>query len=249
MIPPSYFYTFDVPEFGLVGYYYPNINWEGAPAVVQRDVFLTAGEVLPTPYSIIWQGKILVEQPGLYKFGLNSDDGSMLYLDERLVVDNGGSHGARYVEGSINLSGGYHDIELRYFQEGGSRELELWWTLPEGKRELIPPTILFPWEGEVPARQAEAAQIATPPAGAVADSLWRVWGEGAEMQPRGVAVSPVTGWVYVSDAASRRVQVFDRAGELLFAARCWPRGANMARGRASSISPPTWPWGQTARYT
>ena len=217
VIPPSYFYTFDVPEFGLVGYYYPNINWEGAPAVVQRDVFLTAGEVLPTPYSIIWQGKILVEQPGLYKFGLNSDDGSMLYLDERLVVDNGGSHGARYVEGSINLSGGYHDIELRYFQEGGSRELELWWTLPEGKRELIPPTILFPWEGEVPARQAEAAQIATPPAGAVADSLWRVWGEGAEMQPRGVAVSPVTGWVYVSDAASRRVQVFDRAGELLFA--------------------------------
>jgi DNA-binding beta-propeller fold protein YncE len=37
------------------------------------------------------------------------------------------------------------------------------------------------------------------------------------MAPRGVDVSPVTGWIYVSDASDRRVRVFDAEGGELFA--------------------------------
>ncbi|UCC64399.1 MAG: hypothetical protein JSV36_04900, partial [Anaerolineae bacterium] len=223
-VPLSSFYTFEVPEFGLVGYYYPNSRWEGPPKVVQRDIFLTAGEVLPAPYSIIWRGKLLVEQPGLYRLGTNSDDGSLLYVDGQLVVDNGGSHGARYVEGSVNLTAGYHDVELHYFQEGGSRALDLWWTLPSGKKELIPPTRLFPWEGEVPAKAVAVPSLPEAPSpGQLADQIWQVWtyeGEGDEgigLEARGVAVNSHNGWVYVADAVGRRIQVFDAAGELLFA--------------------------------
>jgi 4-amino-4-deoxy-L-arabinose transferase-like glycosyltransferase/sugar lactone lactonase YvrE len=220
-VPPSSFYTFEVPEFGLVGYYYPNSHWEGPPKTVQRDIFLTAGEVLPSPYSITWRGKLLVELPGPYKLGTYSDDGSLLYVNGGLVVDNGGHHGARYAEGSVALTAGYHDVELRYFQDGGSRALDLWWTLPDGKRELIPPTNLFPWEGEVPAtRAARPSRPGAPPPGGLADQIWQVWtykgDEEAGMEARGVAVSLVNGWVYVADAAGRRVQVFDVAGEPLF---------------------------------
>jgi len=222
VVSPSSFYAFEVPEFGLVGYYYPNASWEGSPRVVQRDIFMTAGEVLPSPYSIVWRGKLLVERPGLYKLATKSDDGSLLFVDGQLVVDNGGSHGAHYVEGSVNLTAGYHDIELRYFQDGGSRELEMWWTLPDDKKELIPLTKLFPWEGEAPAWQpAEPEQVEAPLPGALADRAWRVWmakeeGEGM-MEPRGVAVSPVTGWIYVADAAHRCLRVFDIEGAELFA--------------------------------
>ena len=224
IVPASSFYTFEVPEFGLVGYYYPNPRWEGSPRVVQRDIFLTAGEVLRSPYSIIWRGKLLVERPGLYKLGTNSDDGSLLYVDGRLVVDNGGPHGARYVEGSINLTAGYHDVELRYFQDGGSRALDLWWTLPDGRKELIPPTNLLPWEGEVAAwqQQAEPFQVEAPSPGVLADQVWQTWtyktegDEGTEMEPRGVAVNPLTGWVYVADPVHRCLQAFDAGGELLF---------------------------------
>jgi len=227
-VPPSAFYAFEMPEYGLNGYYFPNADWQGSPRVVQRDLFLTAGEVLRAPYSIIWRGKLLAEESGLYKLGTNSDDGSLLFVDGQLVVDNGGPHGARYVEGSANLTAGYHDFELRYFQDGGSRALDVWWTLPGGKRELISPTSLFPWEGEAPAwRPAEPEQAQVPLPGVLAGQAWRVWaateeegqereGEGA-MSPRGVAVSPVTGWIYVSDAVERQVRVFDAEGTQLFA--------------------------------
>jgi sugar lactone lactonase YvrE len=219
VVSPSAFYAFEVPEFGLVGYYYPNSHWEGSPRVVKRDFFLTAGEVLPSPYSIIWRGKLLIDQPGLYGLGTNSDDGSLLYVDGQLVVDNDGPHGARYIEGSIGLLAGYHDIELRYFQDGGSRELELWWTLPDGKRELIPPTQLFPWEGTVRVRQPVSPEQAEPlPPGALADQVWQVWDrktvgdEGEGVEARGVAISPITGWIYVADAVNRHLRVFDADG-------------------------------------
>jgi DNA-binding beta-propeller fold protein YncE len=176
---------------------------------------------LRSPYSIIWRGKLLAERPGLYKLGTNSDDGSLLFVDGGLVVDNGGLHGARYVEGSLNLTAGYHDFELRYFQDGGSRALDLWWTPPGGKKELIPPTNLFPWEGDVPARRpAEPEQAETPLPGTLADQTWRTWTveEGERMmEPRGVAVSPATGWIYVADASGRRLRVFDAEGRELFA--------------------------------
>ncbi len=223
IVPSTSFYTFEVPDFGLIGYYYANARWQGTPLVVQRDIFLTAGEVLPAPYSIIWRGKLLAEQAGQYTLGTKSDDGSLLYLDGRLVVDNGGAHGARYVEAQINLTAGYHDIELHYFQEGGSREFELWWIRPDDRKELIPPTNLLPWEGESPAWQPSQPEIAEAPLpGALADKVWQIWpveeegGEREAMSPRGVAVSPVNGWLYVSDASSRRVRVFDGVGNELF---------------------------------
>jgi len=222
VVPPWSFYAFEVPEFGLVGYYYPNTRWQGAPRVVQRDILLTAGEVLPSPYSIVWRGKLLAEQPGLYRLATNSDDGSLLYIDGQLVVDNGGPHGVRYVEGSIHLTAGYHDVELRYFQDGGSRALDLWWTLPDGKKTLIPPTKLFPWEGDAPAWQpAEQARAESPLPGGLADLLWQSWTGGEKekgaMSPRGVAVSPVNGWIYVADAGGCCLQVFDMGGKQLFA--------------------------------
>ncbi len=219
VVPPRSFYALDVPDFGLVGYYYPNTTWQGPPTVVQRDIFLTAGEVLPAPYSIIWRGKLLIEQPGLYRLATNSDDGSLLFVDSQLVVDNGDSHGACYVEGSINLAAGYHDFELRYFQEKGSGTLELLWMPPGGAQGPIPPTVLFPWEGEVPAGQMlEPGPVESPLPGVLADQPWQVWvAEEGMMEPRGVAVSPVTGWIYVTDASGRCVRVFDAGGQELFA--------------------------------
>jgi 4-amino-4-deoxy-L-arabinose transferase-like glycosyltransferase/sugar lactone lactonase YvrE len=221
VVPSLSFYALEVPEFGLVGYYYPNAGWEGSPRVVQRDIFLAAGEVLPAPYSIIWRGKLLVEQAGLYHLGTNSDDGSLLFVDGQLVVDNGGSHGLRYVEGSVNLTAGYHDAELRYFQDGGSRVLELWWTLPEGRRELIPPTKLFPWEGDIPLWQpVEPARTESPLPVMAASQVWQIWtgkeGDGEEgmMEPRDVAVDQ-RGYVYVADTGNRRVLVFDNEGQFI----------------------------------
>ena len=43
-------------------------------------------------FAIDYAGKFWIENPGLYRFRLVSDDGAMLYIDGELVADNDGVH-------------------------------------------------------------------------------------------------------------------------------------------------------------
>lgn len=231
-IPTSHLYNLEVPPNGLVGYYRRGTGWEGPPQAIQVDWFLFPNDILPAPFSIEWRGKIHAPVTGLYTFGTNSDDGSYVYLDGQLVVDNGGSHGSRYREGQIFLEEGYHDIVVQYFQEIGSREMELWWTPPGGPREIVPLEALWTGAGEMPELPVAAPPaVPTPPAPTVAPpapvpgtlgvAFDRAWGSqgagpGQFQDPRGVAVD-AAGHVYVADTGNRRVQKFTAEGVLLLA--------------------------------
>ena len=67
---------------------------------------------------------------GSYEFRLTSDDGSELWLNETLVIDHDGLHGATPMDGSITLSAGLHPLKLRFFQDGGGFALKLEWRPP-----------------------------------------------------------------------------------------------------------------------
>ncbi len=43
-------------------------------------------------FAIDYSGRFWIENPGLYRFELTSDDGSKLYVDDRPVVDDDGAH-------------------------------------------------------------------------------------------------------------------------------------------------------------
>jgi hypothetical protein len=45
-----------------------------------------------------------------------ADDGAKLYLNNQVVIDNDGVHGARAVSGSATLTRGIHEIKVEYFQ-------------------------------------------------------------------------------------------------------------------------------------
>ena len=141
-------YSFRLGDQGLVGTYYPNGNWEGPPALVRNDLLITPNNPLREPFSILWRGKIAIPESGIYTFGTRSDDGSYVYIDGQLVVDNGGSHGAEDRSGVIQLEQGFHDIEVRYSELGGSREMQMWWQPPGQGRAVVDPAYLFPLEGE-----------------------------------------------------------------------------------------------------
>ena len=55
----------------------------------------------------------------MFTFQTGSDDGSRLWVDNVMVVDNWGLHGTTYVEGEIKLSKGYHEIKVHMFANGG----------------------------------------------------------------------------------------------------------------------------------
>ena len=61
-------------------------------------------------------GYVDVPVDGLYTFFTTSDDGSSLYIDNILTVDNDGLHAAIEKSGIIGLKAGKHFIKGLYFQ-------------------------------------------------------------------------------------------------------------------------------------
>ncbi|PIF00903.1 MAG: hypothetical protein CR994_04455 [Maribacter sp.] len=88
-------------------------------------------------YAIRYRGYIKVPENGVYTFYLRSDDGSKLYLDGELVVDNDGSHSASTKEGMKALKKGMHPIRIDYFEDFLGEELQLFFSGPNlGKSPL-----------------------------------------------------------------------------------------------------------------
>lgn len=70
-------------------------------------------------FIVIWKGKIAIQQEGRYAFRTYSDDNSMLFINNQVVVDNNGGHGPTFKEGSTNLTAGVHDLCILFCQQGG----------------------------------------------------------------------------------------------------------------------------------
>ena len=67
-------------------------------------------------FAIDYNGRFWIETPGDYKFRLLSDDGSKLYINGKLVIDNDDSHAPAAVDGSAHLSRGVFQMRVSYFQ-------------------------------------------------------------------------------------------------------------------------------------
>lgn len=61
-------------------------------------------------------GCLNVAADGVYEFTLDSDDGSLLFIDGNLVVDNGGVHGPQTASGTATLTAGTHTFEVQFFE-------------------------------------------------------------------------------------------------------------------------------------
>jgi hypothetical protein len=70
-------------------------------------------------FAIDYSGRFWIEKPAQYRFSLLSDDGSRLYIDGQLVVDNDGVHRPQERSASLKLAGGVHNIRVSYFQGPG----------------------------------------------------------------------------------------------------------------------------------
>lgn len=68
---------------------------------------------------------IRIPERGVYRFYTYSDDGSVLYLDGKKVVDNDGGHSSQMREGKVALEPGYHLLEVHYFEDYMGNELQV----------------------------------------------------------------------------------------------------------------------------
>ena len=76
-------------------------------------------------FGLVIEGLIDIDVATNWQFSTESDDGSRLYVDGTLVVENDGIHGMTTISGGINLEAGVHSLRLEYFESTGTSGLVL----------------------------------------------------------------------------------------------------------------------------
>ncbi|WP_394837388.1 glycoside hydrolase family 3 C-terminal domain-containing protein [Pendulispora rubella] len=119
--------------------YFANPTLTGTPVAVGTDSVIAhdwgnqppASGVPATNWSARWTGTLHAPVTGDYPLATTSDDGSRLYLDGRLVVDNWGAHGTRSVYRTVHLEAGQsYEVRVEYYQANQGSNLTVSWMLP-----------------------------------------------------------------------------------------------------------------------
>ncbi len=102
---------------------------QAAPLGIEN---VTGFELPPAgePIAAQFQGFVDVPADGVWSFALASDDGSRLWVDGQLVVDDDGLHGMQSKSGEIGLRAGWHALRVAWFNGGGAQGLEVRWAGP-----------------------------------------------------------------------------------------------------------------------
>ena len=98
----------------------------------------------PDHFGYLFEGLIRIPETGIWEFSTRSDDGSVLYIGDRKVVDNDGSHAAVTATGRVALEAGLHRYRLLYFEDYEGEELSWGWRAPGAERfEPVPADNLY----------------------------------------------------------------------------------------------------------
>lgn len=84
-------------------------------------------------YAVVFEGAIDIPESGMVEFFIRSDDGSRLYIDGQLVVDNDGSHSPRTRWGAIAVQAGSHRVRLEYFEDYLGEQLDFGYKRKNGE--------------------------------------------------------------------------------------------------------------------
>jgi flagellar motor protein MotB len=100
----------DYPQIGEITLERINIP----ETIIGYGVF--PGVAQTSRFCMILNSTMYVEREGCYEFSLESDDGSVLWIDDIKVVNNDGGHQMRLVRDSVALTTGVYGARLWYFQ-------------------------------------------------------------------------------------------------------------------------------------
>ncbi|MCY3022470.1 MAG: PA14 domain-containing protein [Planctomycetota bacterium] len=93
-------------------------------------------------FMVQFSGYVEVPRDGTYTFYTNSDDGSVLYVGDTLLVTNDGPHAMQEVGDSIPLNAGKHRLRVEVWQGKGLAGIIVSWSGPGVDKAVIPPEAL-----------------------------------------------------------------------------------------------------------
>jgi len=131
---------------GLVGQYYYGQNFDTLQnTVVDSEISFYWGAGAPAAlpgriddFSIRWSGYLVPETNETYTFYLGSDDGSRLYIDGQLIIDNWQNQAHNVQTATYRLRADrYYSIVVEYYESTGDASVELEWESATITRQVI----------------------------------------------------------------------------------------------------------------
>lgn len=135
-----------------VNYHYYEGYFTSTDQIEQSTVMASGTLSVPTidvaqqsdHFAFAFYGVILIPEDDVYEFMTKSDDGSVLFIDGKKVVDNDGSHAEIIATGRIALKKGFHTYKLLYFEDYEGEALSWGWKKKtDSQFEPIPQTMLY----------------------------------------------------------------------------------------------------------
>jgi hypothetical protein len=143
---------------GLHAVFYPGNDWNHLPVLstmtgthewncyefsLNRDQIISWLGKDTSSFGITMQGFLQIDEESKYSFYTQSDDGSKLFIDNNVVVDNDGDHGVIERTGDVQLSKGKHLIKVEYYNGQGGFWLDVLYKGPHVPKQIIPANKLF----------------------------------------------------------------------------------------------------------
>src|SRR3990172_7285870 len=135
-IEPQYFAKVEgTIKTGMKGEYFDNMKLSGKPVVTRVDSLIdfSFGTHSPAPgvpedqFSVRWRGKIIPPDT-IYHVGTSTDDGSRLYLDGKLLINDWTEHGEKPISAEVKLMPGKeYEVQFEYFENGLGASARLTW--------------------------------------------------------------------------------------------------------------------------
>lgn len=133
------------PQAGLRASYFKR-SFRSTKGMQQRtadSTFIVANVVVPKSvkapsFGLQFRGHLNVPETGIYSFFYTCDDGGILRIADRLVVDNDGNHGPIEKSGQVALQKGAHPVEVDFIEGGGGFTLNLKYSLNGSEPATIP---------------------------------------------------------------------------------------------------------------
>ncbi|MDX9848404.1 MAG: glycoside hydrolase family 3 N-terminal domain-containing protein [Tenuifilaceae bacterium] len=123
---------------GLLGEYFNNVTLSGQPELTRIDPEINFRWTLYSPdskinfdfFSARWTGKLKSPATGRFKIGIDGNDGSRLYINEKLLIDNWKkqSYSTKLADYQFE-KGKEYDIKVEFFESSGSVWFNMIWDI------------------------------------------------------------------------------------------------------------------------
>ncbi len=114
-------------------------NTSGVISTVSLDI----SEIEDMKFGLKFNGYLDIPKDGEYTFYLKSDDGSGLYINGYETINHDGKHGPTEKEKTLFLRAGKVPVQVKYYEVGGGRKLQLSWKGPGIEKQEIPASVFF----------------------------------------------------------------------------------------------------------